>query len=189
MKSRAPKFVGEERGLDLAELGIKLWACPHCGRIGTLIGHGFLRGYAERGQEQVVRGRRFFCSNRYRRPGCGRTLSVLVATVISRFVVRALTLFRFAREVVLGVTLGVAWRTAREGAFSVSSGYRLWRRLRAAQSTLRSRLCREEAPPACMHSEPVAALLEHFGVVFPGSVCPFSEFQLRLQHGLFARAA
>jgi hypothetical protein len=31
---------------------------------GTLIGHGLLRGYAERSSEVVVRGRRVFCSNR-----------------------------------------------------------------------------------------------------------------------------
>lgn len=189
MKSRAPKFVGDERELDLAELGIKLWACPHCGRSGTLIGHGYLRGYAERGQELVVRGRRIFCSNRQRRPGCGRTLSVLVATAISGFVVRALTLFRFAQEVVLGLSLGAAWRAAAAGAFSVWSGYRLWRRLGAAQSALRSRLCREHGPPACAHSEPLAALLAHFRVVFPNAVSPFSEFQARLQHGLFDRSA
>lgn len=114
---------------------------------------------------------------------------MLVATALWGFAVRALTLFRFAEGVVLGRTLGAAWRAAAAGALSMSSGYRLWRRLRAAQSALRSRLCREHAPPVCTRTEPVAALLEHFRVVFPGSGCPFFEFQARFQQGLFDRAA
>ena len=83
------------------------------GQIRPLIGHGFRRGYAERGSEVEVRGRRFFCSNRHRRPGCGRTFSVLLAAVVSRFVVRAVTLFRFVEFVVSGLTCHMPrWRAA-----------------------------------------------------------------------------
>jgi hypothetical protein len=114
---------------------------------------------------------------------------VLIATMISGFVVRAPTLFRFAEQVVGGSSLAAAWRAAAGGAFSVSSGYRLWRRLGHVQSALRSRLCREAAPPACAHTEPLAALVAHFRVAFPAAGCPFSELQTRLQQGLFARAA
>ena len=67
--------------------------------IGQGSGPGFLRGYAERGSEQVLRGRRFFCSNRALRWGCGRTFSVALMNVLTGFVVRTLTLFRFAQAV------------------------------------------------------------------------------------------
>jgi hypothetical protein len=178
------RYVSDEAALSESLSQIKLRACPHCRRIGALIGHGFLRGYAERGSELEVRGRRFFCSNRYRRRGCGRTFSVLLATVVARFVVRAVTLFRFVELFVAGLTRNAAWRAASAGALSVSSGYRLWRRLERAQSVLRTRLCRECPPPACTHSERLAGLTAHFRTVFPSAACPFSESQVHFGRGL-----
>jgi len=167
-----------------ARLAIKLWACPHCGRTGTLIGHGFLRGYAEWGSTQVVRGRRLFCSDRHRRPGCGRTFSVLMATVLAGFVVRTLMLFRFVEQVLSGLTRKAAWQAVARGALSLSSGYRLWRRLKDEQGALRSRLCRECAPPACDHAEPLAALLGHLRAVVPAAGCLFAGFQVHFQRDL-----
>jgi hypothetical protein len=153
-----------------------------------LIGHGFLRGYAERGSESLVRGRRLFCSNRGLRPGCGRTFSVKLTTVFAGFVVRTLTLWGFAKAVVGGLTRRAAW--LREGALSLSSGYRLWRRLCAAQSALRARLYREAPAPPSTACEPLAQLLAHFGVVVgvgadAETSDPFAGFQLHLQRGLF----
>ena len=118
------RFVTSERELELSELGIKLCACPHCRQSGTLIGHGFLRGYAERGSGLVVRGRRIFCSNRGKRPGCGRTFSVKLGCVLSGFVVRTLTLWCFVQAVLGGLTLRAAWLVEAAGALSLSSGYR-----------------------------------------------------------------
>jgi hypothetical protein len=160
-----------------------------------LIGHGFLRGYAERDSEVVVRGRRVFCSNRARRTGCGRTFSVRLATVLAGFLVRTLTLWRFANAVVGGLTRRAGWLLVADGALSLSSGYRCWRRLSAAQSALRTRLWREAPAPASVEREPIAHLLAHIGVVFPAvertraARCwdPLAAFQLHLQRGLFER--
>jgi hypothetical protein len=182
---RTQCFVEGEAELRQAHLHIKLQPCPHCGRTGTLIGHGFRRGYAEEASEQVIRGRRFFCSNRYRRPGCGRTFSVLLASRLRGFVVSAVTLFHFVEQVALGLARRAAWWVATKGALSVSSGYRLWRRLSGAQSALRTRLCRECPPPASGHHEPLVGLLEHFRKAFPDAACAFSSFQLAAQRGLF----
>ncbi len=193
MKSPWPKrFVASERELGLRELGVELWTCPHCKRSGTLIGHGYLRGYTERGQALVARGRRVFCSNRGRRSGCGRTLSVKLATVLSGFVVRTLTLFRFASAVAGGLTRRAAWLSAAAGALSMSSGYRLWQRLSIAQSSLRARLCREAPPPESTAREPVAALLAHLAVVVGGygaatGLDPFGAFQSHFEQGLVDR--
>ena len=149
-----PRFVTETAELIRALLGLKLAQCPHCGRTGALIGHGLLRGYVEHGSEVVVRGRRILCSNRGRRPGCGRTFSVLLSTVLAGFVVRTLTLFCFASAVLSGVTRRSAWLGGIRGGLSLSSGYRLWRRLSDAQSWLRARLCREASPPnACQTAQ------------------------------------
>lgn len=179
-------FARDEGELRGAHLGIKLAVCPYCGKTGTLTGHGWLRGYAERAQTRVIRGRRFFCSNRFLRPGCGRTFSVLLETVLAGFVVRALTLFRFLEQVALGHTRKASWLSVAAGAFSLSSGYRLWRRLRDAQSSLRPRLFRRSLPPDCSHSEPVVALFEHFRAAFPNALCPFSELQSHSQRDLLA---
>ncbi len=183
----AARFARDEPALVGVLLGIKLVACPHCRRSGGLIGHGFLRGYAERGSERVVRGRRFFCSNRALRFGCGRTFSVALTTVLAGFVVRTLTLLCFALAVLGGLTRRAAWLGVAGGAFSLSSGYRLWRRLQAAQSALRARLSRETPVPACAAREPLAQLFAHFVAVLGGSddADLFAAFQARTQRGLF----
>jgi hypothetical protein len=193
LKSAWPKrFVASEHELDLRQLGVELWACPHCAKSGTLIGHGYLRGYAERGEGRELRGRRLFCSNRGRRPGCGRTFSIKLSRVLAGFVVRTLTLFRFATAVLGGLTRRAAWLAAAAGALSLSSGYRLWRRLHAAQSALRARLYREAPAPPSVAREPLAQLIAHIAVVAGAGVAAaeldlFAAFQSGFGRGLFER--
>jgi hypothetical protein len=180
------RYVSDETALADLLSQSKLRACPHCRRSGALIGHGFLRGYCERGSEVEVRGRRFFCSNRHRRAGCGRTFSVALMTVLTGFMVRTLTLLRFAQAVLGGVTRRAAWLCEASGAFSLSSGYRLWRRLQGAQSALRSRLSREAPAPLCAAREPLAQLLAHFAAVLgDGEPDLFAAYQTHIQCALF----
>jgi len=113
---------------------------------------------------------------------------VLLSTVLWGFVVRTLTLFCFATAVLSGLTRRAAWLRAAQGALSLSSGYRLWRRLREAQSTLRGRLWREAPPPDSAAREPPAQLMEHLRLVVGQSDAdPFSALQDRLQQGLLTR--
>jgi hypothetical protein len=178
--------VKDETALDQVLLGIKLLMCPHCRKTGTLIGHGFLRGYAEHGSQLLVRGRRFFCSDRGRRAGCGRTFSVKIQTVLSGFVVCTLTLWCFLQGVIAGLTRRAAWLREAACALSLSSGYRLWRRLCAAQSALRARLCREAPAPPSSAREPLAQLCVHLRRVIGGQETElFSAYQARMQRGLF----
>ena len=185
-----PRFVNDEPALAAVLDGIKLVACPHCRQTGALIGHGHLRGYSERGSECVVRGRRVFCSNRGRRTGRGRTFSVTLATVLCGFLVRTLTLWNFASAVVRGLSRRAAWLLAAGSALSLTSGYRLWRRLGTAQCALRARLCRELPAPPSTAREPLAQLFAHLGLVVgsgdaPLTSNPFAVFQQHLQCGLF----
>ena len=183
-----PRFVRDPSALGAVLFGLKLAPCPHCRQTGALIGHGFLRGYAERDSEVVVRGRRVFCSNRGARPGCGRTFPVLLCTVLSGFVLRTLTLFCFATAVLVGLTRRAAWLREARGTLSLSSGYRLWQRLCAAQSTLRARLCRAAPPPDSPAREPLAQLLLHLRLVVGESEGdPFAAFQNVGQQGLLAQ--
>ena len=186
--SLPPRFVRDEAALSGVLFGIKLAWCPHCRQVGALNGHGFLRGYAEQSSEVVLRGRRFFCSNRGLRRGCGRTFSVALSTVLRGFVVRTLTLWSFANAVLGGLTRRAGWLCEAYGALSPSSGYRLWRRLSDAQSALRARLCREAAAPASSAREPMAQLFRHFAIVVgAGEDDPFAAFQSGLQRGLLDR--
>jgi len=177
---RYPKgkiYCSNEAALQQYRLEIKLEQCPQCGQVGFLIGHGFLRGYSDVGQEYVLRGRRFFCSNRYRRRGCGGTFSVLLADVLLGFVVRAQTLWLFFQAVLKGgLSRKAAWERVK-GDLSLESGYRLWRKLLEAQFHIRTMLNRERPPPACSDEAPLAQLLAHLRLVFPATDCPFSSFQ------------
>jgi hypothetical protein len=173
------RFVRDAVELERYRLGAKLRPCPHCGRHGTLNAHGTLSGYAEVGQARVMRGARFFCSNRGRRPGCGRTVSVLLAHVIPAFCVGTRTLSRFVRAVVDGDSRRAAWQ--RSATLALQSGYRLWRRLSQAQARLRTALCRRAAPPSTTHHEPLAQLLLHIRHVATVEDCELTAFQLCLQ--------
>jgi len=177
---KGKRYFSNESALDQYRREVKFVPCPHCGRMGFLIGHGFLFGYAEAGQEIVVRGRRFFCSNRYRRRGCGLTFSVLLADVLVGFVVRTYTLFAFLQGVADGLSRKAAWGRVA-GSFSLESGYRLWRRLSEAQTHIKAVLCRQRPPPYSTAAEPLVQVRDHLRYFFPTSDCLFTSFQRRFQ--------
>jgi hypothetical protein len=185
---RTPKgkrYCSNEMELDQYRLGIKDVGCPHCGQVGFLIGHGFLRGYSEFGEATVLRGRRFFCSNRYRRRGCGCTFSLLLADVLLGFMVRARTLWRFFQGVLSGgLSRKAAWEQVVSGGFSLESGYRLWYKFLEAQSHMRTLLLRQRPPPDSSTEEPLEQLFAHLHQVFPATDCPFSSFQIQFQTSL-----
>jgi hypothetical protein len=183
---RPERFATDDAQLAGALGWLKLRACPWCGCTGTLVGHGFLKGYAERESSRVVRGRRVLCSNRYRRPGCGRTFSILLANLLARFVVRTATLYGFVQAVVAGATRKAAWQAVVGGAMSISSAYRLWRRVREAQSRIRTMLCRACEPPACDSREPLAHMVAHLQRAFAAAGCPLAAFQSHFQAALFS---
>lgn len=178
-----PRFVSSRLELDELLREAKQHGCPHCFRCGTLIGHGLIVGYAELGSERVVRGRRFLCSRRHRRSGCGRTWSVRLGDVMAGFCARTHVLSRLLSAVVLGAGFGVAW-TALTTGLSVRSGYRLWRRLLAAQSHLRTMLYSMSPPPSCTSPRHVDQLLSHLEHALGTSTCPFARFQVVFQRHL-----
>lgn len=184
-----PRFVRNREALDDVLGGAKQIACPHCRRTGMLVGHGLLMGYAERGSDREIRGRRLLCSARFRRSGCGRTFSVLLATVIAGFTVRTPTLSAILEAVVGGVNRKAAWERLRETAtapeLALRSGYRLWARLCAAQSRIRTALSDLTSPPASTDRQPTAQLLAHLRSVVGAAPCVLAGFQLALQRGLF----
>jgi hypothetical protein len=77
---------------------------------------------------------------------------------------------------------------AARGTLSLSSAYRLWRRLGNAQSALRSRLCSEAPAPGCASRESLAQLVAHLGAVLGDApIDLLAAYQHRTQRGVFHR--
>lgn len=177
---RALSFVGSAVEFDEYRVHLKSVTCPHCRAVGHLNRHGYLRGYAERGNEREVRGWRVFCSNRGRRRGCGRTYSILLAGVLRRRSVSAARFWAFLNGVLKGASVQKSWEAVRSG-FSVECGYRLWSAFRRFETTLRTLLCRIEEPPCKRSRYSWSQTLEHLRKIFGAKPCPIAAWQLRFQ--------
>jgi len=187
-----PRFVRDGRALDELLEGAKQMACPRCRRTGMLVGHGLLTGYCERGSNREVRGRRLLCSARWRRSGCGLTFSVLIAVVVARFTVRTPTIAALLEAIVGGSSPKAAWERLQTSSgsgvprLSLRNGYRLWGRIVAAQSRIRTALSRLTGPPTTTDARPIAQMLAHLRSSLGPAQCLFARFQLVLQEGVFA---
>ena len=160
---------------------LKLTPCPHCHVVGTLNRHGTLTGFDDSSpRRKTVRARRLFCSNRGRRPGCGRTTSVWIADRIRRLSVTTRTLGMFLRRAVAD-GLAAAIR-AVPGPRSDRSWQRLWTRFDLAQSRLRTALLARgpppEFPPGTCRRPVAAQVLAHLLATFPHTDCPLAAFQM-----------
>ena len=65
--------------------------------------------------------------------------------------------------------------------FALETFYRLRRKLRHRLDGLRTRLSREQPPPASAQADPVLQTVAHFQVVFPDAPCPLADFQRQFQ--------
>ncbi len=180
---KGKKYCNTHKELQQYRDSLKLSQCPACGRVGFLICHGFLKGYSTVGQDRIVRGRRFFCSNRFRKGGCGKTFSVFLADMLLGFIVTTGILWNFLLGIEADRSPKAAWESAA-GNFSIESGYRLLRRLRESQSHLRTFLLKERPPPECDSDNSLVQLIAHFKTVFPLDACPFTQFQIHFQEAL-----
>lgn len=159
---------------------LKLTGCPHCRAVGTLVRHGSLTGFDDaRPPRKTLRARRVFCSNRHRRAGCGRTVSVWRADVIRRLGPTTRTVWGFLRRAVTG-TLAAAVR-GTHGGRSERTLRRLWKRFDHAQSRIRTALfgrCPPPTGPPDPGPRPAAAqVLAHLHAAFPDPDCPLAAFQ------------
>ena len=178
-----PLFYASEEDFQRFRATLKLQACPHCRKTGTLNCHGHLRGYPEEGgNTPVFRGRRLFCSNRRRRrPGCGRTVGLWLSHVLPNFILTLQTLWLFLAGVLAGLTKADAFRRT-ECPMHPTTAYRHFQRAASAQSRLRARLCRRVRPPEASGAvSPLVATLAHLQAAFPRARCPPTEYQLHFQ--------
>ena len=158
---------------------LKLTPCPHCRTRGTLIRHGVLTGFDDSSARKTVRARRIFCSNRHRRGGCGRTVSVWFADKIRRLSLTTRTVWTFLKRAVVG-SIATAIR-AINSPRSDRTFRRIWRRFQRGQSAIRTALLSRGPPPdgpaasSCRPAE--AQVLAHLQSTFPQADCPIAAFQ------------
>jgi hypothetical protein len=168
-------YRSKEEFLAICEK-LKLTRCPHCRVIGTLILHGFLRGYDEDDPwRQAVRARRIFCSNRKARDGCGRTFSVWLADKIRRSSLSAGRLWKFLKLVVASGMLRAI--RALGSPLSDRTLQRTWKRFDLAQSKIRTALAQRCRAPDLASDQPAAQVIAHLEAAFPEASCPISAFQ------------
>jgi hypothetical protein len=174
-----------EEGDALAER-FKQTPCPHCKVVGTLIRHGYLRGFDENNLKQkAVRARRVFCSNRNARRGCGRTFSVWFADKIRRLSLTAGCLWRFLTCAVAGCFLAAS--RAADCHLSDRTLQRIWKRFDQCQCQIRTALSGRCPPPelpatlpAKPSHRPAAQVLAHLQAAFPDADCPIAALQQTL---------
>ena len=159
---------------------LKRTPCPHCQAVGALNRHGSLHGYDDGSpRRKALRARRVFCSNRNRRPGCGRTVSVWIATKIRRSSLTTGSLWAFLQRAVRD-GLAPAIRVAPERRCP-RSWRRVWRRFGLAQSRLRTALLSRgpppTGPPAPARRPDLAHTLAHLAATFPHAADSLAAFQ------------
>ena len=115
----------------------------------------------------------------------GRARSIKRAGRLTRFAPGLAVLLQYdrrwlPRDLLAGLSVKAAAVKLRL-PFALESVYRLGRKLRQQLAHWRTRLCREQPPPASGWSDPLLQTVEHFQRVFAGEVCPPSAFQLRFQ--------
>ena len=126
-----------------------------------------------------MRGHRLFCSNRGRRDGCGRTIAVLLASVVPRRVAGAAAVFAFLLALSVGTNTAEAWR--RASAMTLRTGYRIRSALDLAGPAIRTALLARAPPPSVASASPRAQLVAHLREVLGADLASFDRFQLAFQ--------
>lgn len=179
------QFYRCQKDFEKIHWHLKLTACPHCKRTGTLILHGYLSGYDLGAYSQrVLKGRRIFCSNRHRKQGCGKTFSVFKADRLKRFAIQTSGLWLFLKNIARGINLSQAFRTLGI-ALKTTSIYRLYNRIFLAQHKIRTLLLKRfPMPQNIKHKNPLIKTITHLELAFQGSADALAAFQSTFQSSL-----
>ena len=104
----------------------------------------------------------------------------MLADVLPRHTLTASLVWRWLVEVLAGLSFKAAAEKLRL-PFALETVYRLRGRFRRCLDLVRTRLCREQSPPASTHTDPLLQTVEHLRQVFSDSECPPAAFQLHFQ--------
>lgn len=159
---------------------LKLVNCPNpeCNKKNNLICNGLLTGndtdnYSDK---KICRGQRFLCSGRNNRLGCGRSFAIFKNRIIPRFSINAVLLSAFFKAYLQHQNVHASWQTLSR-SFSLSTAYRIWKRLNWQQVLIRQRLYSRKHPSTCTSEEARVQLIEHLFNVFENTPTPITEYQ------------
>lgn len=121
--------------------------CKHCSKSDQFLSHGFIykSTYSDIGIIKV--GKRIFCSNRYKKKGCGRTLALIIAGELPKKQYNSSHLMLFIRYLIQFFSVREAYKKATR-TNNPRNAYRWLNALEANLLSYRSFLKRPtESPP------------------------------------------
>lgn len=187
MLARVQRYFRDKEELEGFWSRLPQQVCLRCGARGTLVRHGYLRGWITPSQ-YGIRGWRIFCDpDSPRGRGCGWGPGLWLSSTLRRRCFSAGQLLLFILALRAGRSVRGAWRRSAI-PLSLRTGYRLHRRLNVCQSILRSCLCSRSPPPKWEGAgSPLLQVFEHLRAAFgdPDSVKAYQE---TLQRDFLARA-
>jgi hypothetical protein len=156
---------------------IKLISCPNpkCQNIGNLVFYGPLKN----------KGHRCFCSNRFKKNGCGKTFSFLWGKTIKNHTVKTKELWQFLIKLLCKQNITKALRSS-EIIFSRRAVNHWITKLNTCQSTIRNYLVKISSPPTIHTSKPLLQTIEHLKTCFKNN-CPIQSYQTYFQRSIFEK--
>ncbi len=178
---RTIKFVRNDQGMEQALRSAKTISCVHCGRTGTLNRHDKLNGNDLRAADkQTMRGRRLWCSNRGKRGGCGRTMSIVYAHILPRCSFTSPILSKLLSALCKGSSVQAAWENENI-PLHLQSLYHLLQRFRHRMGAIRSSLLNICDPPECQSTDTLIQTAAHLHCAFSSENCVVEAFQMQIQ--------
>jgi hypothetical protein len=163
-------------------LNIKLMPCPHCGSVDMLIFHGYIYRPSDY-RIPIIKGRRIFCSNRNRRTGCGRTVTLFFYDFIKQRLISTRLFWHFLYSILAGYSIEKAYNTIDPSCpLSLSTFYRLWHKFKCTASHIRTFLT-DNYPHISLEEDcAYRETIRHLSEVFNDTGCdPIAEYQLSSQ--------
>ena len=178
-------FFRNWRDVEIVFRNLVAMQCPFCGVSGTLIGHGFNRGFVAHNC-RGVRSRRIRCKKSRRRNGCGITFAIRPADTLPRRCFSAKGLMSFIERLRQGKSVKRSWEQCGI-PLTLDTGYRLYRRLLLCMPVLRTHLCSRAPPHRNGEGSAFSRTFDHLEKVF-GDKCAVSTYQETLQRDFLAIA-
>ena len=125
--------------------------CNHCGQVSQLVSHGFVYKDQPFHTAPAPVGKRVFCSNRYGRTGCGKTVRLYLDAIIRYVNFAGGVVVAFVLALMQGATITKAYHQVT-GTLDARNAYRWLHKLRARISHFRSLFALtsvDEVTPCC----------------------------------------
>lgn len=111
--------------------------CLHCGKAGQLVSHGFVYKKQAVATEPMAIGKRVLCAQRHQRSGCGRTVQLMLATMLRYLHVIGSVVVTFMSHLAQGLSIARAYEQST-GTLDSRHAYRWIAKLFSCLSHYRS---------------------------------------------------